>query len=75
MAKTYSLLNVLPIYWHNRPFTANTAMEEDANQSDNDLVDSNKELYTEGRLKEVSLSVHERNPVARKKCIEHYGSR
>ena len=52
----------------------NTAMEKDTNQSDNDLTDSNEDLYTEGRLREVVLSVHERNPVARKKCIEHYGS-
>jgi len=74
MAKTYSLLYVLPIYRHNQPFVANPKMQKDGNQFNNDLADSNKDLYTEGRLREIVLSVHERNPIARKKCIEHYGT-
>ncbi|MEK4526440.1 DUF3427 domain-containing protein [Paenibacillus sp. BGI2013] len=31
------------------------------------------EIYTEGSVKKVSVNVYERNPIARKKCIEHYG--
>ncbi|PEM90667.1 HNH endonuclease [Bacillus toyonensis] len=33
----------------------------------------NPEKYTEGATKQVSVNVYERNPVARRKCIEHYG--
>ncbi|MEY9865380.1 putative HNH restriction endonuclease [Peribacillus sp. B2I2] len=33
----------------------------------------NPEKYTEGGTKQVSVNVYERNPVARRKCIEHYG--
>jgi hypothetical protein len=28
----------------------------------------------EGRVRNVPVDIHERNPVARKKCIEHYGA-
>lgn len=31
------------------------------------------EKYIEGASKEVFINVYERNPAARKKCIEHYG--
>lgn len=34
----------------------------------------NPEKYTEGATKQISVNVYERNPVARKKCIEHYGT-
>ncbi|AXI11086.1 DUF3427 domain-containing protein [Oceanobacillus zhaokaii] len=34
----------------------------------------NSKVYTEGATKQVSVNVYERNPVARRKCIEHYGS-
>ncbi|QIZ41375.1 hypothetical protein BHV55_06695 [Bacillus sp. RZ2MS9] len=33
----------------------------------------NSEKYTEGVAKRVYVNVYERNPVARRKCIEHYG--
>lgn len=33
----------------------------------------NPEKYTEGATKQVSVNIYERNPVARKKCIEHFG--
>lgn len=33
------------------------------------------EAYFEGATKQVSVSIYERNPVARAKCIEHYGVR
>ena len=35
-------------------------------------VDSNKN-YTEGKTKQVLINSFERNPIARKKCIEHFG--
>ncbi|WP_336774150.1 DUF3427 domain-containing protein [Paenibacillus sp. MMO-58] len=31
------------------------------------------EKYYEGALKQVHVNVYERNPLARKRCIEHYG--
>ncbi|MGG0788273.1 DUF3427 domain-containing protein [Peribacillus simplex] len=31
------------------------------------------EIYIEGATKTITVNVYERNPVARKKCIEHYG--
>lgn len=38
-------------------------------KSDNDTQDS----YTEGTPNQVTLTTFERNPIARKKCIEYYG--
>ncbi|MFB6344093.1 HNH endonuclease [Saccharicrinis sp. FJH62] len=37
-----------------------------------DEVDSEKE-YSEGKTKKVLVNNYERNPIARKRCIEHYG--
>lgn len=37
-----------------------------------DEVDSETE-YSEGKTKKVLVNSYERNPIARKKCIEHYG--
>ena len=37
-----------------------------------DEVDSGK-TYSEGKTKQVLINNYERNPIARKKCIEHYG--
>ena len=37
-----------------------------------DEVDSNQ-TYSEGKTKQVLINSYERNPIARKKCIEHYG--
>jgi 5-methylcytosine-specific restriction protein A len=34
---------------------------------------SQPEKYLEGSLKQVYVNVYERNPLARKKCIEHHG--
>jgi 5-methylcytosine-specific restriction protein A len=31
-------------------------------------------IYAEGKTKKVLVNSYERNPIARKKCIEHYGS-
>lgn len=33
----------------------------------------NPEKYKEGATKKISVNTYERNPVARRKCIEHYG--
>ncbi|MDQ0481076.1 DUF3427 domain-containing protein [Guptibacillus hwajinpoensis] len=33
----------------------------------------NSDLYFEGSTKKITVNVYERNPVARKKCIEYYG--
>jgi len=38
-----------------------------------DLPDNSVEYY-EGKKKMVLINTHERNPVARKQCIEHYGA-
>jgi 5-methylcytosine-specific restriction endonuclease McrA len=32
------------------------------------------ERYIEGATKQISVNVYERNPIARKRCIEHYGT-
>ena len=37
-----------------------------------DEVDKTK-IYTEGKVKQVLINNYERNTIARKKCIEHYG--
>ncbi|MDQ7918559.1 HNH endonuclease [Mesonia sp. MT50] len=37
-----------------------------------DEVDSNG-TYSEGKTKQVLINSYERNPIARKKCIEHFG--
>lgn len=66
MSKTYSLLSVLPV----KLYEQNSG--NDQNQIKEHIDDGQ---YTEGGLKEVVLSIHERNPVARKKCIEYYGTR
>lgn len=34
---------------------------------------SEPEVYLEGALKQVYVNIYERNPIARKKCLEHYG--
>ena len=76
MAKTYSLLDVLPIHWHNRQFIEETSViSEKADQPNNESFAIDEKPYVEGSLKEVVLSVHERNPIARRKCIEYYGPR
>ncbi|WLR60154.1 DUF3427 domain-containing protein [Guptibacillus hwajinpoensis] len=33
----------------------------------------NPSSYIEGTTKKISVNVYERNPIARKKCIDHYG--
>lgn len=35
-------------------------------------IDEN-ETFLEGKSKKISVNIFERNPIARKKCIEHYG--
>ncbi|MGE4572568.1 MAG: HNH endonuclease [Candidatus Izemoplasmatales bacterium] len=40
--------------------------DEIANETENELI--------EGTLKRVSVNQYERNPIARQKCIEHYGT-
>src|SRR5690606_38636624 len=37
-----------------------------------DEVDPTK-TYSEGKTKQVLINSYERNPIARKKCIEHFG--
>jgi 5-methylcytosine-specific restriction protein A len=36
---------------------------------------ADKEVYFEGAIKRAELSTHERNPKARKECIDHYGAK
>lgn len=33
----------------------------------------NPEKYKEGTTKKIAVNIYERNPIARRKCIEHYG--
>ncbi|EOQ17198.1 DUF3427 domain-containing protein [Bacillus cereus] len=49
----------------------NDPNEEYSNKTTEEV--DNPEKYTEGATKQVSVNVYERNPVARRKCIEHYG--
>ncbi|MCE4048971.1 HNH endonuclease [Bacillus sp. Au-Bac7] len=35
--------------------------------------DEVSEVLEEGKRKSVTVNVYERNPIARKKCLEHYG--
>lgn len=72
MAKTYSLFSVMPI----KLYAQN--LEDDQQQISNPIVQVehlDDDQYTEGNLMEAVLSIHERNPSARNKCIEHYGAR
>ena len=65
MPKTYSLLDILPIYKHSsKPDITNPEQKQ-----------STPPLLIEGAIKEVTLTVHERDPRARKECIAHYGPR
>lgn len=34
---------------------------------------TNPSIFREGNAKQITVNVYERNPVARRKCIEHYG--
>lgn len=38
-----------------------------------ELPETDSELYTEGLKKSIIVNSYERNPIARKKCIEHWG--
>ena len=38
-----------------------------------DLFDDSLE-YLEGKKKMIAVNIYERNPIARKRCIEHYGA-
>ena len=72
MAKAYSLFDVLHIKRYEQPHgDIEKQIKESIAQVEH--IDDNR--LAEGDLKEVILSIHERNPVARKKCIEHYGAR
>lgn len=43
------------------------------NPANTDYPDEVPEDLEEGKKKAVTVNVYERNPIARKKCIEHYG--
>ncbi|WP_432360501.1 DUF3427 domain-containing protein [Sporosarcina sp. UB5] len=45
--------------------------EEYINKSTEEV--NNPAKYIEGATKQISVNIYERNPVARKKCIEHFG--
>ena len=36
---------------------------------------ANNDKFTEGSTKSVKVNIYERNPIARKKCIEHFGAK
>lgn len=72
MAKAYSLFDVLQIKRYEQ-IRGDIEKEIKEPIAQVDHVDDDR--FAEGDLKEVILSIHERNPVARKKCIEHYGAR
>jgi len=54
--------------------TIEGAIERRLNQVVDNYSASLAEELTEGASKSVSLTVYERNPEARRKCIQHYGS-
>ena len=72
MAKAYSLFDVLQIKRHEQ---TNVDIEKQIIEPIARVEHIDNDRFTEGGLKEVILSIHERDPVARKKCIEHYGAR
>lgn len=72
MAKAYSLFDVLQIKRYEQ---TNGNIEKQIKEPIAQVEHIDDDQYTEGGLKEVILSIHERNPVARKKCIEYYGAR
>lgn len=76
MAKTYSLFDVLPIHRNDQQFIKKADVTEKfSNQRSFTYSFTDAETYTEGRIKDIVLSIHERDPIARRKCIEHYGPR
>lgn len=36
-------------------------------------ISENIKIYNEGAVKQITINAYERNPIARNKCIEHYG--
>ena len=72
MAKAYSLFDVLQIKRYKQ---TNGDIENQIKEPIAQIEHIDDDQFTEGGLKEVILNIHERNPVARKKCIEHYGAR
>lgn len=49
-------------------------MDMNAEFKSSEEVDSTSKLQ-EGEKKTVTVDIHERNPIARKKCIEHWGTK
>lgn len=49
-------------------------LDADAVEVQNQKATENKFILEEGKLYEITLTRHERNPKARKKCLEHYGT-
>lgn len=64
--KNYEDTNPVKIIWE-----FNNENEEYPNKTTEE-VDS-PEKYTEGATKQIAVNIYERNPVARRRCIEHYG--
>ena len=64
--KEYKNTKPVKIIWE-----FNDENEEYPNKTTEEV--DNPEKFTEGATKQVSVNVYERNPVARRKCIEHYG--
>ena len=71
MAKAYSLFDVLQIKRYEQ---THGDIEKQIKEPIALVEHIDDDRFNEGDLKEVILSIHERNPVARKKCIEHYGA-
>jgi len=38
-----------------------------------EIIESEDQVYTEGKVKQIVVNSYERNPLARQKCIQHYG--
>jgi len=43
--------------------------------ADEIIIDENQKSFSEGKIKSVLVNSYERNPKARKKCIEHFGAK
>lgn len=75
MPKVYSLFDLLPIYNPNvddSQFGNNSKGESKV--ANDDSINSDDLSFWEGDTKEVALTTYERDPAARRECINHYGA-
>ena len=74
MPKTYSLFDAIPIRRYGETCsTMNHEMVYFCEEPKDIMAATPVPLY-EGAIKEVTLDVYERDPVARKRCLDHYGA-